>query len=144
MGVAIPPNLKRIGYPCELYMKVSEIMNKAIVIEEDINLRQAAKVMSDKNIGSLIVMKGEKIIGIITERDIMKNVNKLGEKISSVMSKEVITIEHNESLDNAAILMAEHKIKRLPVIKKNELVGIVTATDLLANSDSLAEDFLLE
>ena len=125
-------------------MKVSEVMNKAIVVEENISLRDAAKIMSDKNIGSLIIMKNEKIIGIITERDIMKNVGRLGEKIPQVMTKNVVTIEANETIDNAASIMAKNKIKRLPVLKKGSLAGIVTATDILANTDSMNEEFLLD
>ena len=125
-------------------MKVSRIMNKAIVIEPDLTLKQASKIMSEKRIGSLIILNGDKITGIITERDIIKNVDKISCKVSSVMSKNVITIDEAESLDNAALLMSKHEIKRLPVISRGKLVGIVTATDMLANSDSLNESFLLE
>lgn len=125
-------------------MKVSEIMNKAVVVEDNISLKDAAKIMSERAIGSLIIMKKEKISGIVTERDIMKNVNKLGSKISECMSKNVVAIEHNESLDNAALIMGKNKIKRLPVLNKDKLVGIITATDILANSEALNESFLLE
>jgi CBS domain-containing protein len=125
-------------------MKVKEVMNKAVVVEDDFTLKQAAKVMSDKGIGSLIIMKGDKIIGIITERDVMKNVNKLSSKISSVMSGDVATIEENDTIDNAAMIMGEKKIKRLPVLHKGKLIGIITATDILANSNAMNEEFLLD
>lgn len=125
-------------------MKVSEIMNKAIVVEENIRLKDAAQVMSDKRIGSLIIMKKEKIIGIITERDVLKNIGKLNSEIYLTMSKNVVTIESNDSVDNASLIMAKYKIKRLPVLSNNKLVGIITATDILANSDSLNESFLIE
>lgn len=119
-------------------------MNKAIVVEEDIKLRDAAKLMSEKNIGSLIIMHGEKIIGIITERDIMKNISRLDNKISSIMSRNVVCVDEGESLDNAAILMAKYRIKRLPVLKKGKLIGIVTATDILGNVEDLNENFFFE
>jgi len=125
-------------------MKISEVMNKAFVVDDSISLKQAAKIMSDKNIGSLIVIKKDKIVGIVTERDIMKNIGKIGGKISSVMTKNVVTIEFKDTIDNAALIMAKNKIKRLPVMKKGILVGIITATDILANSDSLNEEFLLD
>ena len=125
-------------------MKVSEIMNKAMVVEDDISLKEAAEIMSDKNMGSLIVMKKESIVGIITDADILKNVSNLSKKISSVMSKNIVTIEHNEDIDNAAHLMAKYRIKRLPVVKKGNLIGILTATDLIANSDALNESFFFE
>jgi CBS domain-containing protein len=100
--------------------------------------------MSDKNIGSLIVMGKEKIIGIITERDILKSVSDMNKKVEKVMSKGVVTIDDRETIDNAALVMAKNKIKRLPVLKKGNLVGIITATDVLANSGSLNEEFLLD
>ena len=125
-------------------MKVSEVMNKAIAVEHEISLKEAAQIMSKRNIGSLMVLKKDKIAGIITEKDIMKNIGSINKKISSVMSKDVTTINHDESIDNAALLMAGHKIKRLPVLEKGKLVGIITATNIIANSDILNEDFLLD
>ena len=125
-------------------MKVSELMKKAIVVEENISLRNAAKIMSEKAIGSLIVIKNERIAGIITERDILKNIDKLGSKLSQIMSKNVITISPKQSVDEAASTMAENKIKRLPVVEHNEILGIITATDILAHSDALNEDFMVE
>src|SRR3989344_4522618 len=116
-------------------MKVEEVMNKAIAIEHDFSVKEAAQIMSKKNIGSLIILKKDKIAGIITEKDIMKNISSLDKKISSVMSKNVITVEHNDSIDNAALIITGHKIKRLPVLEKGKLVGIITATDIVANSD---------
>ena len=124
-------------------MKVSEIMNKALVVDDDITLKQAAKIMSDRSMGSLIIMRKESVVGIITERDVIKNVSDLNKKVSAVMSKNVITIEANESIDNAAQLMNENKIKKLPVMKKGCLMGIVTSTDVIAHSEDLNEDFLL-
>jgi len=125
-------------------MKVKEIMNKAIVIEHDVSVKEAARIMSARNIGSLIVLNKNKITGIITERDVMKNVSCLGKKISLIMNKNVVTIDHAESLENAALIMTERKIKRLPVVDNGKLVGMITATDIVANSDLLNEDFLLD
>jgi len=125
-------------------MQVKQVMNKAIVIDHDVSLKEAAQIMSDRNIGSLIVLKNNKIAGIITEKDIMKNISSLNKKVFEVMNKSVVTIEKNESLDNAALLMTEKKIKRLPVTDKENLVGIITATDIIANSDILNEEFFFD
>ena len=125
-------------------MRVDEVMNKAIAIDSDVSLKQAAKIMSDKNIGSLIVLKKDKIAGIVTEKDVIKNVSNLGRKISSIMAKSVLTVENNDSIDNAAAIMDSRKIKRLPVLEKGKLVGIITATDIIANSDVLNEEFLFD
>lgn len=126
-------------------MKIKEVMNKAFAIDYDASIREAARIMGSKDIGSLVVVNGNKIIGIVTERDIIKNILKLDRKISEVMSKQIITINAEEELDNAAISMAKHKIKKLPVLdNQGKLIGILTSTDIIAHSDDLNEDFLLD
>ena len=125
-------------------MRVKDAMNKVIVIEHDVSVKDAAKIMSNKNIGSLVVLNKNKIVGFLTEKDIMKNISFLWKKISVVMSKNVVTIDCNESLDNAALIMAERKIRRLPVTDGDKLVGIITSTDIIANSDVLNEDFFFD
>lgn len=125
-------------------MKISEVMNKAFVIDDNISLKEAAKLMSGKNVGCLTVMKKNKVIGIITEKDVMKNVSKLGSRVSEIMSKNVLTIGKNDSIEEAAELMAEKKIKRLPVVDKGELIGIITATDILAHCEDINEDFFFD
>jgi CBS domain-containing protein len=125
-------------------MRIKEIMNRAIVVDESIKLKEATKIMSGRRIGSLVVTKKNEIVGVVTERDVLKNVNKLDSKLSTIMSKNVITVDESESLDNAALLMSKHKIKRLPVLREGKLAGIVTATDVLANSGELNVDFFFD
>jgi len=119
-------------------------MNKALVVDHDISLKEAAAIMSEKNIGGVVAVKNGKIIGIISEKDIVKNVDKINKKISAVMSKNVVTIDEEEDLDEAAMLMKKNKIKRLPVTREGKLVGIITSTDLIANCDELNEEFLFD
>ena len=117
-------------------MKISRVMHKVIVVDKDITLKQAAKLMSKKKIGSLILIdKNCEIIGILTERDVLKNVDNLNKKISSVMVRKVVVIDINEEIEDAAKIMSRYKIKRLPVIENGKLSGIVTATDIIANTD---------
>jgi CBS domain-containing protein len=126
-------------------MIIKEVMNKAIATEKDISIREAAKIMSDKNIGSLIFINGSSIKGIITERDILKHVVDVNRKISSIMTMDVTTINQNEELDTAAEIMARNNIRRLPVVDDNQrLVGIITSTDVIAHTDELEEDFFLD
>lgn len=125
-------------------MKISKIMKKAIASESDTTVREAIKIMSKENIGSLIILDKNRLVGIITERDILRNADKLNLRASAIMSKNVITINANDNEDNAALIMARHKIKRLPVVENGKLVGIVTATDIIANADELNEDFFFE
>ena len=126
-------------------MKVSEIMHEVKVISPGISLKEAANMMSREHIGSLVIVdKNEEIMGILTERDVLKNIGKISEKIEKVMSKDVVTIEEDKNIDKAVEVMNENKIKRLPVTRNEKLVGIITVTDLLANSENINEEFLFE
>lgn len=125
-------------------MKVKDVMHKVIAIDGKENLKEAAKIMSSKHIGSLVVLKNDKIVGIITEHDIISNISSLGSQVSNVMSKQVVTIDEKDNLGNAASLMAKHKIKRLPAMKGRELSGIITITDLIANSEFLEDTFIFD
>lgn len=126
-------------------MRIKEVMNKAVAINHDISLKEAAKIMSENNIGSLIAVKKDNILGIVTEKDIVDNIDKLGRKVSSLMERKIVTVNEGEDIENAAILMSKHKIKRLPVIDDDDrLVGIITTTDLIANSEDLNEEFMFD
>jgi CBS domain-containing protein len=124
-------------------MDVKDLMREAFVIDKDAGLKEAARIMASKNIGCLLMVSGKKIKGIITERDLLKNFNK-DIKVSQIMTKSVVSISPNAEISEAIRLMNSKRIKRLPVVDKDELVGIITATDLLANADEFDEDFFFE
>jgi CBS domain-containing protein len=126
-------------------MKVSDIMKKAIVVDDSsITLKQAAKIMTERKIGSLIILKEDKIIGILTESDVVKDIDSINKKLSELMSKDIISIDKNSIIEDAARLMKQNKIKRLPVLDGKNLVGIVTATDIIQSSNELNEDFFFD
>jgi CBS domain-containing protein len=127
-------------------MLVSEVMNKGVrTCRKDDTVRQAAQEMNKWRIGSLIVVDGPgKVIGIITERDILTDVVAKGLRsddvdVKEVMTEDVIEVEATATLEDAAEIMTLKKIKKLPVVKKGQLVGIVTATDLIMYEHSLIE-----
>lgn len=95
----------------------------------------AAKLLSMKDIESLIVSWGDEAVGIITEKDIVRRVvaNELSysTKIADIMSSPVITINVEKTGEEAMRLMREEEVKRLPVVERGKIVGIITATDLL-------------
>lgn len=125
-------------------MKILDIMHDVKVVSPGITVREAADIMSKEEIGCLVVITGSKVSGIVTERDILRNIRRTKEKIEKIMSKNVITAEDSETIDRAAEIMADSKIKRLPVTRDGKLVGIVTVTDIIANSKDINENFLLE
>ena len=89
-------------------MLVKEIMKRPFIVERDISLKEAAKIMKDKGIGSLIFVSNSKVKGIITETDTTRDFGK-NEKISQVMKPNVITINAEENVDRAVEIMKENK-----------------------------------
>ncbi len=118
--------------------QVKDIMTKEVVtIESNKSVFEAAGLMSEKGLGCLIVVIKGFPVGIITERDIVRRIvakhNSLDAKVSEVMTKTLITVDPDTSLREAARVMSANKIRRLPVLKQNKLVGIVVASDFVRN-----------
>ena len=128
---------------------VKDIMTKDVVsIGVDDSVFEAAVLMSSNLVGCLVIMDGEVPIGIITERDFVRRVvakkMPLNTKVSEIMSKSLITVDPDASLKEAARLMSTNKIRRLPVVKQNRLVGIVVAADFVRNlgKKTISEEIL--
>jgi len=116
---------------------VRDIMSKNVrVVRLDSSVKEVVATMNKFNIGSIIVVQGDRPVGIITERDILRRVVEpcLAPEILTarqVMTSPVVSIRETASLDEAAGLMAKKKVKKLPVMNKEKLVGIVTFTDIV-------------
>lgn len=117
---------------------VKDIMTKdVVVIESNRTAFDAAKVMAERELGCVIVVVQAFPVGIITERDIVRRIvakrASFDTKVTEVMTKTLITVEPETSLREAARIMSSNKIRRLPVLKQNKLVGIVVASDFVRN-----------
>ncbi|MEK6866385.1 MAG: CBS domain-containing protein [Thermoproteota archaeon] len=99
------------------------------------SIRDAAKLMDEKDIGCIIVTKNQLPIGILTERDFVKRIaakeKSLTASLEEVMSSPLIEIDPNETVWEAAQIMKTNNIHKLPVKKNNQIIGIVTTTDLV-------------
>ena len=118
-------------------LEVKDIMvDKVLAIEVDASLTDAVKLMNKHEIGCLIVMKNGNPVGIVTERDLLKRVLAESEelkkvKVKEVMSKPLVTGKPDMEIEDAARLMFQRKIKKLPLVENRKLLGLVTLTDLL-------------
>lgn len=118
-------------------MLVKDIMNTEVkTIGPGETVQKAAGIMKEFRIGSLIVTKDTKLVGIVTERDILDNVVAEGRnpgevKVDEIMTKEVIMVSPEMEVEEAVDLMMDKRIKKLPVVFSNKLIGIVTATDII-------------
>jgi len=130
-------------------MLVEEVMTRNIIsINSGKTVFDACKHLSKHKVGSLVVIDKNITIGIVTERDviekaIIQNRDPKKTKITEIMSPNIKTIHALAPLEKAAKMMKENNIKKLPVILNNEIVGILTETDLTntieAFSDALDE-----
>jgi CBS domain-containing protein len=121
-----------------LMPSVKDIMTKQVVtLEANKTVFEAAELMAEKSLGALIVVIKGFPVGIITERDIVRRIvakqSALDVKVSEVMTKTLITVDPDTSLREAARIMSANRIRRLPVLKDNKLVGIVVASDFVRN-----------
>jgi len=126
-------------------LSVGDVMvTDVVTVEPDVNVRRAVRAMNDFEIGCLVVVEAGRVVGILTERDVLKRVVDEGRKpeetsVREVMSKPPITISPDADLETAIELMFKHKIKKLPVVENGKLVGLVTFTDLVRAQPALIQ-----
>lgn len=116
---------------------VKEVMKKNVItIDAEKTIEEACKIMGEKHIGSLIVTIDNKPCGIFTERDLIskvisKNIDIKKAKVKDFMSSPLIFVRPNIHIREAAKIMVEMHIRRLPVIENDNLVGIFTSSDFV-------------
>ncbi len=118
---------------------VNDIMTRWVATADPKrSVRDAATIMAKAHTGSLIVIINGKPAGIVTEGDISRAIsagaNPDKVSVKEIMSKRLITVASDKRVEEAAKLMAEKQIKKLPVIEDGSLVGIVTQTDIVAST----------
>lgn len=126
-------------------IRVKEVMTKpAIKINYNKTVQQAAKEMAKHRVGSIIIVKGKSPIGIITETDLNKKIvapakdpRKL--KATDIMSSPIVFSDPDEDVVTAVEKMEKHRVKRLPVISKGKIVGIITNTDIARASPEMLD-----
>ncbi len=117
--------------------KLRKIMvEKVVTIAPSATVKQAAELMNMHEIGCLVVVDHEKPVGILTERDMLKRVicesrQPKTTRVANLMSKPLITASPDMRAGDAAKLMFERNIKKLPVVENGRLAGLITLTDLL-------------
>ena len=105
-------------------------------IAPEANVFEALNLMAEHNIGALLVMTGEEINGIVSERDCVRKVDVMGKtakdtKISEIMTREVITVDADQPLEECMELMSDKNIRHLPVCEGKKLLGLLSVRDVL-------------
>ena len=125
-----------------LLLFVNDIMtSKVKTIEGSATILEAALLMEKSGIGCLVVTRRKSPVGIITEGDISRSVARRLDvekvRLRSIMSQPLISAKREMRVEEAAKLMADSKVKKLPVVDSGKLVGMVTQTDIVGASFSL-------
>ncbi len=126
-------------------VEVSEVMTEGVIaVEEHRSIQEAATLLEEEGIRGLVVVDDGEVVGIIVCRDIVYQLTSRGRdptdvKVSEVMSEDLIVAEEEELLDDVAMAMIENDVSRIPVVRDDMLVGIVTQSDIIRAWPGFAE-----
>jgi CBS domain-containing protein len=127
-----------------MHKSIQEAMTSSpTTVEPTTTVQEAARTMKAEDVGSLPIVQGDKLVGVITDRDLTIRIIAEGKgfdtPVAEVASKDVATIDPQQSLEEAARLMASNQVRRLPVVEEDgKLVGILAQADIAqAGHDSL-------
>jgi CBS domain-containing protein len=124
---------------------VREIMIENVrTVRPNSTVTEIVRKMNKFEIGSVVVVEGEKPVGIITERDILRRVLEVtlaseALKAKEIMSAPLITVSDQSTVDEAVRIMIDKRIKKMPVVHEGKLVGILTSTDVMRSKPRLVE-----
>jgi CBS domain-containing protein len=107
-----------------------------ISVSPDMMVRDVLLIMSEKNIGAILVTENNKLVGIFSERDyarkiVLKDKSSKTTPISEVMSSNLVTVKPGTSIDDCMVLMTDRHIRHLPVVEEDKLIGVISIGDLV-------------
>ncbi len=149
---ATPPNPRLGGdssRPQEVGMKIRDILRhkgaNVVTASTSETVLEAARALVDHNIGGVVVVEGGGVIGILTERDILRLAARSPDELQTlevgqVMTRDVIQLAPDDDLAHVMEVMTENRIRHLPVVEDGGLAGIVTIGDVVNAFRSIAED----
>jgi CBS domain-containing protein len=131
--------------------KIKESMSSnPRTIDADKSVADAAKMMKDEDVGLAPIVEGDKLVGTVTDRDIATRVVAAGKdpestKVKEIATKDVVTVDPDQNLEEAVRLMAQHQVRRLPVVEEGgRLVGVLAQADVAQDASSEQTGRLVE
>jgi len=117
-------------------MTIGDVMTKSVIsVDVSMTINESAKMMEDAKVGAVIVMENNTPVGIVTDRDlavkVVAHAYDITTSVKQIMSSPLFSINSDESVRTAADLMHDRGIRKLPVIDGENIVGIITATDIV-------------
>ncbi len=120
--------------------KVKDVLRakgrQILAVSPDDTVFDALKLMADHNVGSVLVMDGEKLVGILSERDYARKVILHGRAsrslpVREIMTRNVMVVHPDESIDRCMTLMTQKRIRHLPVVEEDKVVGVISIGDVV-------------
>ena len=123
-------------------MNAKDIMTRKVyTISPEVSVQEVAQLLSGKSISGVpVIDKAGKIIGIVTEADIIAKVDRTGLCVADIMSHNIVAVSEETPVSEIAALLTERNVKRVPVIQDGKLVGIVSRADIV---HAVAQGFLI-
>jgi CBS domain-containing protein len=128
-------------------MRIIEATRRSgVAIAPDKTVRAAAQTMEQAGVGALAIIDGERVVGIVTDRDLVRRALSPGlpfdTRIDTVMTTPVVTVDADADLGEVVALFRAHKVRRLAVVQNEKFVGMITIDDLLIDVIALLPDLL--
>lgn len=117
-------------------MTIGDVMTKSVIsVDASSTINEASKMMEDAKVGAIIVIENNIPIGIVTDRDftvkVVAHAYNITTSIKQIMSSPLFSVNSNESVRVAAEMMHEYKVRKLPVMENEKIVGMITGTDIV-------------
>jgi CBS domain-containing protein len=118
------------------FLRLNELVRrKPITISGEATIYDVVKIMAEQNIGFLVVVENGRMVGVLSERDVVRSLAERGNlsvKVSDICKRDIITLQADATLEEAAEKMGKHGIRHIVVVNKSgELVGVVSVRDLI-------------
>lgn len=129
-------------------MTVGKILNskdsEIIALEDNSTVMEVAKLLGERRIGAIPIMRKEKLCGIISERDVVRGLairggDVLEDNVTTLMTKSVITCNADESVEQLMVMMTERRIRHVPVVENGALKGMISIGDVVKERIQEAE-----
>jgi len=117
-------------------LRLNELVRrKPITISGEATIYDVVKIMAEQNIGFLVVVENGRMVGVLSERDVVRSLAERGNlsvKVSDICKRDIITLQADATLEEAAEKMGKHGIRHIVVVNKSgELIGVVSVRDLI-------------
>jgi MHS family proline/betaine transporter-like MFS transporter len=118
------------------FLRLNELVRrKPITISGEATIHDVVKIMAEQNIGFLVVVENGRMVGVLSERDVVRSLAERGNlsvKVSDICKRDIITLQADATLEEAAEKMGKHGIRHIVVVNKSgELIGVVSVRDLI-------------